>query len=175
MPAARGSARTPLGPMPKIVATFVPASSQGQRMHSARTKISILQTFWNKYRPFRDPKVPKGLYYRPLSVNTDPLGNPELVLDLDSFFLSEPSLAWNTSEYQIINPSSFLLKVPFFVPRVLFLYTPIQESQPCSKAKCTNKHSMIEENKSLLEDIEEEIEEIQSKNMIMTMKWTIIK
>ena len=34
---------------------------------------------------------------------------------------------------------------------------------------------MIEENKSLLEDIEEEIEEIQSKNMIMTMKWTIIK
>ena len=39
-------------------------------------KISILQTFCNKYRPFTDPKVPKGLYYRPRSVNTDPLGNP---------------------------------------------------------------------------------------------------
>jgi len=29
------------------------------------------------YRPFTDPKVQKGLYYRPRSVNTDPLGNPE--------------------------------------------------------------------------------------------------
>jgi hypothetical protein len=38
MPAAKGSARTPLGPkIPKIVATFVYASSQGQRTHSART------------------------------------------------------------------------------------------------------------------------------------------
>ena len=36
----------------------------------------ILQTFWHKYRPFTDPKMPKGLYYRPRSVNTDPLGNP---------------------------------------------------------------------------------------------------
>ena len=34
MPAAKGSARTPLGP---IVATFVYASSQGQRTLSART------------------------------------------------------------------------------------------------------------------------------------------
>ena len=34
MPAAKGSARTSLGP---IVATFVYASSQGQRTHSART------------------------------------------------------------------------------------------------------------------------------------------
>jgi hypothetical protein len=38
MPAAKGSARTPLGPkIPKIVTTFVYASSQGQRTHSART------------------------------------------------------------------------------------------------------------------------------------------
>ena len=42
MPAAKGSARTPLGPkLPKIVATFVYASSQGQRTHSDRTKIKI--------------------------------------------------------------------------------------------------------------------------------------
>ena len=27
-------------------------------------------------RPFTDQKVQKGLYYRPRSVNTDPLGNP---------------------------------------------------------------------------------------------------
>ena len=39
MPAAKGSARTPLGPIPKIVATYVYASSQGQRTHSARTNI----------------------------------------------------------------------------------------------------------------------------------------
>jgi hypothetical protein len=37
---------------------------------------TILQTFLNKYRPFTDPRVPKGLYYGPMSVNTDPLGNP---------------------------------------------------------------------------------------------------
>jgi hypothetical protein len=38
MPAAKGSARTPLGPkIPKIVATFVYASSEGQRTHSAWT------------------------------------------------------------------------------------------------------------------------------------------
>jgi hypothetical protein len=38
MPAAKGSARTPLGPkMPFIVATYVYASSQGQRTHSAWT------------------------------------------------------------------------------------------------------------------------------------------
>ena len=43
-------------------------------------KIPILQTFWHKYRPFTDPKMPKGLYYRPRSVNTDPLGNPRTVL-----------------------------------------------------------------------------------------------
>jgi hypothetical protein len=42
MPAAKGSARTPLGPIPKIVANFVYASSQGQRTHSARTKILYL-------------------------------------------------------------------------------------------------------------------------------------
>ena len=30
----------------------------------------------HKYRPFTDPEVPKGLYNRPRSVNTDPLGNP---------------------------------------------------------------------------------------------------
>ena len=41
MPAAKGSARTPLGPIPKIVATFVYASSQGQRTHSTWTKIEI--------------------------------------------------------------------------------------------------------------------------------------
>jgi hypothetical protein len=41
MPAAKGSARTPLRPIPKIVATYVYASSQGQRTHSARTN------FWN--------------------------------------------------------------------------------------------------------------------------------
>ena len=66
MPAAKGSARTPLGPkklmiivvpsclkdadgartrsdqnVPKIVATFVSASSQGQRTHSARTNDNI--------------------------------------------------------------------------------------------------------------------------------------
>ena len=32
------------------------------------------------YRPFTentDPIVPKGLYYSPRSVNTDPLGNPD--------------------------------------------------------------------------------------------------
>ena len=40
------------------------------------SKIPILQTFLKKYRPFTDPKVPKDLYYRPRSVNTDPLGNP---------------------------------------------------------------------------------------------------
>ena len=46
MPAAKGSARTPLGPIPKIVATFVYASSQGQRTHSARTKIpKIVATY----------------------------------------------------------------------------------------------------------------------------------
>jgi hypothetical protein len=38
MPAAKGSAHTPLGP---IVVTFVYASSQGQRMHSTRTKIGV--------------------------------------------------------------------------------------------------------------------------------------
>ena len=38
----------------------------------------MLQSFNRKYRPFTDPKVPKGLYYRPRSVNTDPLGNPEV-------------------------------------------------------------------------------------------------
>jgi hypothetical protein len=45
MPAAKGSARTPLGPKTttrkgkilKIVATFVYASSQGQHTHSAQT------------------------------------------------------------------------------------------------------------------------------------------
>ena len=41
MPAAKGSARTPLGPIPKIVATFVYDSSQGQRTHFARTKIQM--------------------------------------------------------------------------------------------------------------------------------------
>ena len=41
MPAAKGSARTPLRPIPKIVATFVYASSQGQRTHSTRTNL-----FW---------------------------------------------------------------------------------------------------------------------------------
>ena len=39
-------------------------------------KLPILQTFLHKYRPFTDPERPKGLYYRPRSVNTDPLGNP---------------------------------------------------------------------------------------------------
>jgi hypothetical protein len=40
MPAAKGSARTPLGPkMPFIVANYVYASSQGQRTHSARTNV----------------------------------------------------------------------------------------------------------------------------------------
>ena len=40
LPAAKGSARTPLGPiMPFIVAAYVYASSQGQRTHSARTNI----------------------------------------------------------------------------------------------------------------------------------------
>ena len=38
MPAAKGSARTPLGP---ILATFVYASSQGQRTHSAQNKIKL--------------------------------------------------------------------------------------------------------------------------------------
>ena len=38
MPAAKGSARTPLGPkISKIVATYVYASSQGQRTHFAPT------------------------------------------------------------------------------------------------------------------------------------------
>ena len=37
MPAAKGSARTPLGPIPKIVAAFVFHCSQGQRTHSAQT------------------------------------------------------------------------------------------------------------------------------------------
>ena len=41
MPAAKGRSRTPLGPkMPFTVATYVYASSQGQRTHSARTKIA---------------------------------------------------------------------------------------------------------------------------------------
>ena len=40
MPAAKGSARTPLGPTrPFLVATYVYASNQGQRTHSARTKM----------------------------------------------------------------------------------------------------------------------------------------
>ena len=39
MPAAKGSARTPLGPILKIVATYVYANSQGQRTHSARTNL----------------------------------------------------------------------------------------------------------------------------------------
>ena len=39
MPEAKGSASTPLRPIPKIVVTFVSASCQGQRTHSARTKI----------------------------------------------------------------------------------------------------------------------------------------
>ena len=40
MPAAKGCASTPLGPkIPKILATFVYASSQGQGAHSAWTKI----------------------------------------------------------------------------------------------------------------------------------------
>ena len=40
MPAAKGSAHTLLGPkIPKIVATFVYASSQGQPTHSAQTNI----------------------------------------------------------------------------------------------------------------------------------------
>ena len=43
MPAAKGSARTPLGPIPKIVATFVYASSQGQRTHSARTNYKYVK------------------------------------------------------------------------------------------------------------------------------------
>jgi hypothetical protein len=43
MPAAKGSARTPLGPISKIVATFVYASSQGQRTHSARTNSGHLR------------------------------------------------------------------------------------------------------------------------------------
>ena len=38
MPAAKGTARTPLGP---IVATFVSACSQGQRTHSPRTKNTV--------------------------------------------------------------------------------------------------------------------------------------
>ena len=48
------------------------------------SKIPTLQTFYRKYRPFRDPNVQKGLYYRPRSVNTDPLGNPVFVLLLDA-------------------------------------------------------------------------------------------
>jgi hypothetical protein len=43
MPAAKGSARTPLGPIPNIVATFVSASSQGQYTHSARTNSGHLR------------------------------------------------------------------------------------------------------------------------------------
>ena len=57
MQSAKGSARTPLGPIPKIVATFVYASSQGQRTHSARTKISILRS-WDIEEPFVHPLVP---------------------------------------------------------------------------------------------------------------------
>ena len=50
MRSAKGSARTPLGPkLPKIVATFVCAISQGQRTHSARTNYNIkhLKDCWN--------------------------------------------------------------------------------------------------------------------------------
>ena len=38
----------------------------------------LIQAKQHYYRPLRntDPKSPKGLYYRPRSVNTDPLGNP---------------------------------------------------------------------------------------------------
>jgi hypothetical protein len=46
MPAAKGRAGTPLGPkekIPKIAATFVYASSQGQRTHSARTNFCTSQ------------------------------------------------------------------------------------------------------------------------------------
>jgi hypothetical protein len=54
MPAAKGSARTPLGPyMPFIVATYVYASSQGQRTHSARTNFvqkKILDLKQNVYK-----------------------------------------------------------------------------------------------------------------------------
>jgi hypothetical protein len=39
LPAAKGSARTALGPIPKIVATFIYASSQRQRTHSAWTNL----------------------------------------------------------------------------------------------------------------------------------------
>ena len=46
IPAAKGSARTPLRPIPKIVAAYVYASSQGQSTHSARTKIpKIVATY----------------------------------------------------------------------------------------------------------------------------------
>ena len=56
-----------------------------------------------------------------------------------------------------------MLKVPFFVSSVLFLFTPNQESHSCSTSKCViKKHSIVEENKTFLEDIEEEIEEIQT-------------
>ena len=39
----------------------------------------IFSKKYQVYRPFTDRKVQKGLYYRPRSVNTDPLGNPEKV------------------------------------------------------------------------------------------------
>ena len=44
--------------------------------------VSLINEKYIFYRPFRDPKVPKGLYYRPRSVNTDHLGTLYYVLPL---------------------------------------------------------------------------------------------
>ena len=53
MPAAKGSAHTPLKQVPKIVATFFSASSQGQRKHSARTKINAVNNKgYEEIQPF---------------------------------------------------------------------------------------------------------------------------
>ena len=41
--------------LPKIVATYVYASSQGQRTHSARTKILFLSSYFLPYMVSKDP------------------------------------------------------------------------------------------------------------------------
>ena len=102
MLAAKGSARTPLGPIPKIVVTFVYASSQGQRTHSVWTNnlcsyIWCVKTCWTKGTA-RTPLGPKCS-----SICGFETTIPHLVIHIWCFettsinrFLSD---AWNYHQY----------------------------------------------------------------------------
>ena len=41
----------------------------------AITDFGKIQTFYTKYRPYKDPFSSKGLYYRLRSLNKDPVGS----------------------------------------------------------------------------------------------------